>query len=420
MHTSLCISNCCKARKLGAMTMKAVIVSYGLFKDFGGPTKTVASFQAALGAEILSFMSKAELAERGLGIPGTHALLASRIPVLHQLRWPGNRASKEARHLLRDADLVSSHLHYRGHVLWVNRECRRTNTPYWVVPHGVLDPFVMESRPIIKRLFNQIGGYRYLREAAGAVFATHREREKALSQFEIGGRHFVIPWPVDPVVYVDQVKTRSEIRAALGIPEDARVLVYFGRVHSMKRPLETIAAFGRVARDRPESHLLMVGGFDGVSRDECLRQASNYGIAERFHPTGAVYGPDRFAYLAASDAYISLSRRENFNHTAAESMSSGLPIILSPGNDLSEELRSSGVGWFLPDDSLKAAAAAIDAFLNSGQDELLEMGRSGSQWVAENLSFASFRKKLLEASAHFLGVGEPQTVSTHVHEQLNR
>ena len=64
---------------------------------------------------------------------------------------------------------------------------------------------------------------------------------------------------------------------------------------------------------------------------------------------GPVYGDSKYHYLFASDAYVSLSQRENFNHTAAESLSAGLPVILSPGNDLAGEIRDEGCSWSLND-----------------------------------------------------------------------
>jgi glycosyltransferase involved in cell wall biosynthesis len=107
------------------------------------------------------------------------------------------------------------------------------------------------------------------------------------------------------------------------------------------------------------------------------------GITDRVHLIGPVYGCDKHRYLDAADAYISISHRENFNFTAAECLASGLPVILSPGNDLAYDLADVECGWMLRDGD--PPEAAIAAAARSDAELLRAMGRNGRVWCERHL-----------------------------------
>ena len=109
---------------------------------------------------------------------------------------------------------------------------------------------------------------------------------------------------------------------------------------------------------------------------------------------GPIYGDEKNDYLLASDAYISLSSKENFGYTTAEALSAGLPVILSPGNDLADELNALECGWMLRDNLPESAASAISEFSSMSMDRLEEMGQRGRCWALANLDFDKFAEKV--------------------------
>jgi glycosyltransferase involved in cell wall biosynthesis len=342
-------------------------------------------------AELFSFCDASELRENPLAIPGAHPVVPVSLPILKQLQYSTRRATTAAENSFAESGIVSCHSFYRYHAIWVNKMSRKYSVPYWFVPHGILDPWVMQYGKVSKKLFFKAGGQRFIDEAATVIFSTTSERDKALSQFDLPGSE-IIPWPVELVDTSDRDKRRSRIREALGIPDEAKVLIYFGRLHSMKKPLETIRA---VASGGDENlHLLIVGNEQDVSLKDCDVLACESGVRDRVHLVGPVYGNEKYDYLLAADGYISLSHRENFNHTAAESLSAGLPLILSPGNDLQGDLASEECSWGLCDDEPKTASDAVAAFNNRSIEELREMGVRGRDWVGRNLQFSKFAERI--------------------------
>ena len=58
---------------------------------------------------------------------------------------------QKAERILRQADLAIIHLLYRYHFQWAGAIAPKVNIPYWVIPHGGLDPYVFTLFHLCKR-----------------------------------------------------------------------------------------------------------------------------------------------------------------------------------------------------------------------------------------------------------------------------
>lgn len=370
---------------------KSLIIALDLFPSSGGPSKTIGAFRKALDADVLSFSDPRQMAKEPFAIESTVGVPACSMPIARQLRIPRSSAVRALSEQISRSRLVSCHSFYRYHNFFVHRTCKKARIPYWFVPHGVLDPWVMTYGSVQKKLFWQTIGKRFLADASTVIFATEAERDKAAAQFDLPAAD-VIPWPVELVDITNREEARRRIRQKLGIGEDDRVLLYFGRLHHMKRPLETIEVVAKTGIEN--LHLVIVGNEHTVSFDDCRRAARSGNIQKRVHLVGPVYGESKYDYLHASDAYISLSHRENFNHTAAESLAAGLPVILSPGNDLQSMLAAAKCSWGLLNNSLDDAAEMLQRFAAKHTSEVHAMGARGRQWVQSNLAYDQFLERI--------------------------
>ena len=214
--------------------MRTTIVSLGLFNHTGGPTKTIRDFKRALEAELYSFCPKSTLKKHDLAVKETHPVTSSSLPLLSKFCYT-IKGSKEAETAVHRSDIVSCHSFYRYHALWTHKICRASRIPYSFVPHGILDPWVMQKNRWIKKLYLDLGGQRFIENASTIIFSTRKEKEKAATQFVLPESE-VIPWAVKLVDTTNRESVRSQIRNQLGIPEEAHVLLYFGRLHPIKRP----------------------------------------------------------------------------------------------------------------------------------------------------------------------------------------
>jgi glycosyltransferase involved in cell wall biosynthesis len=357
----------------------------------GGTTTSIDNFRRVLGSDVMSFTSLARSNGLRNGEKTTHIPVWSAWPA-SAYAVPRMKQLRTVDHLLRESNLIISHMLYRYHIQWASSIARRMRIPYWVVPHGSLDPYVFTYRAWQKKVWMSIFGRRILREASRVIFATEREKHKAAAWLDCNNA-CVMHWPINAVDTSNREQVRNCIRAEFNIAMNDRVLLYLGRIHPSKRLLETLEAFGHCRQNN--LHLLIVGpDSEALSRYECADFCMRTGIAN-VHFVGPVYGDERYKYFMAADGFISLSNKENFGYSVGEALVCGLPVILSPGIDLAPELLDLECGWVLASAEVVEATSAIEQFAKKASAEILDMGERGYRWARKELSFDSFSARVL-------------------------
>lgn len=367
---------------------------------YGGIHRSVCNFAKALDGKILSFDDGA--ADRS-GLreerPVVRVVCRPR-PFNAACHWVTPGMAAEAARAVAGADLLVVHSLFRGHAPWAARWCREHRRPWLSVLEGCLDPWGLRKDAVAKRLWLATRGRPFFAGAARVVAATAREQAKAAAWVPVD-RMTVVHWPVDVPLAAGRDAARTAFRAAQGIPEGARVLLFAGRLHPMKRPAHTLQAFLRAGV--PGCHLVMAGMEEGVSivSLDALVPPDARG---RVHVVGPLAGAELAAAFHAADGFISLSHRENFGYSFAEAIAHGLPVIVTPGHDLAHDIAAGEragfpCGWLLPDDGLETAIAAIRDFAAAPASRLVAQGAAGRVWAADHLAFDRFRDALRGVAA---------------------
>lgn len=360
---------------------------------YGGIYRSVCNFARALDSRVLSF-DDGRVERAGFHDERPTVRIASRPRLFNHgchVVTPAMRAEAE-RHVA-GADLLVVHSLFRGHAPWAAGWARRHRRPCWVAPDGCLDPWALQRHWLAKRLWLARHGETFFNTAT-TIFATSREQQKARPLIG-AGRSVVIHWPVPLPSLAGREAARQAFRAALGIPESARVLLFVGRLHPMKRPLDAVDAFAKAAP--ANAHLVLVGMEEGVTIAEVEARAPA-ALRSRVHVSGPLSGERLAAAFHGSDGFISLSHRENFGYSFAEALASGLPAIVSAGHDLAHDIVGPGgdfpCGWLLDGDVPSQAVAAIREWAAFPAARLATAGAAGRAWVGDELAFDRFRERL--------------------------
>ena len=125
---------------------------------------------------------------------------------------------------------------------------------------------------------------------------------------------------------------RASSRAALGLPTDAFLVGWVGRISYEKGPEVFVNA---LALTGDEIHGVFVG--DGPLKETMQQLASARGIAHRLHFTGMRAQASR--YLAAFDALALTSRTEGTPMVLLEAMWAELPIVATAVGGVPDVLR---------------------------------------------------------------------------------
>lgn len=121
---------------------------------------------------------------------------------------------------------------------------------------------------------------------------------------------------------------RRQARRAINLPEDAKIMLFVGRIQALKGLDVAIAAFAKVRRD---AVLVVVGGPSGPSGEaehaRVAQLADDLGVADRIVWREPQPHELLSTYYRASDVVMVPSRSESFGLVALEAAACGAPVV---------------------------------------------------------------------------------------------
>jgi D-inositol-3-phosphate glycosyltransferase len=190
----------------------------------------------------------------------------------------------------------------------------------------------------------------------------------------------------------------SSARTRLGIPPDAVVLLFVGRIQPLKAPDVLLRAAARMLEQEPalRSRLVVavIGGpsGSGLNEPEALQHLARelrIDDVTRFEPPSA--GKDRLRdwYRAATVVAVP-SHNESFGLVALEAQACGTPVVATDVGGLRTTVRDGVSGLLVPGHGADQWAAALSKAV-----ELREVLRPGALAHAAQFSWASTADELL-------------------------
>ncbi len=185
---------------------------------------------------------------------------------------------------------------------------------------------------------------------------------------------------------------RSVVRQELSIAEDEIVILHLGSGFARKGVKELVATFAALCASHPHERLrLLIGGKGNAQRYQQLAQT--LGVSEKVTFAGGISSPEKF--YAAADVFALLTKFDPFANATLEAMASGLPVVTTTTNGVSEILTPGVNGLVVPDPHHAAAvAAAMSRLLDAEQREV--MGRHARELMAQSFTWEQTARKTVE------------------------
>ncbi len=171
---------------------------------------------------------------------------------------------------------------------------------------------------------------------------------------------------VHPGVDLEVFRPRTGVRAALGVPDDAVVLMFAGRIQPLKAPDILVRAVAVLLEQQPalRSRLVVpiVGGPSGTGLDRpaaLATLAADLGVADvvRFVPP---VGQRELAHWMAAATLVAVpSYNESFGLVAAEAQACGVPVVAAAVGGLTTVVRDGHSGLLLDTHDPRDWAAAL-------------------------------------------------------------
>jgi glycosyltransferase involved in cell wall biosynthesis len=208
----------------------------------------------------------------------------------------------------------------------VARECRKRKIPYLIEPVGMFVPIVRNI--FLKRVYHAQWGKEMLGGAAGLIATAEQEVEELAAG---GIPRAKIALRRNGVMAPRQLPERGGFRSEHGIPAEALLILFLGRLSAKKSPDLLLECFAQVPEtiDGKQVWLAFAGP------DESGMQARLQGLARakqvdsRVVFSGPVFGDVKWTAYRDADVFVLPSQNENFGNTAAEAAACGTPVVIT-------------------------------------------------------------------------------------------
>jgi N-acetyl-alpha-D-glucosaminyl L-malate synthase BshA len=224
-------------------------------------------------------------------------------------------------------------------------------------------------------------------------------RERTREAFHIDGEIEVIRNFVNCDLYVRRPDLVAEMRPRFA-ERGEHLLVHLSNFRPVKRVLDVIEVFARVAQTIP-ARLMLIG--DGPDRSSAEQLALRYGVQDRIHFLGKQDNVHDLLPLA--DLMLMPSEMESFGLAALEAMACGVPAIATRVGGVPELIEDKQNGFlFEVGDVDGMATSAIDVLRNPSRLEVMSQAArrtAQEQFCATRIipHYEEYYRRVLERNA---------------------
>jgi len=293
-----------------------------------------------------------------------------------------------------DAVVVNGLWQFQSFGVW--KALRPTRQPYFVFPHGMLDPWFKRTYPLKhakKWLYWPWAEYRALRDARAVLFTCEQERRLARESFWLYRCHEqVVPLGIAPPDG-DRDAQREQFLNHFPQCRGQRIVLFLGRLHEKKGCELLVRAFAATASTDPNLRLVMAGP-EQQDAAPWRELAAQLGVAEQIVWTGMLAGELKWGALHAAEVFALPSHQENFGLAVVEALACGLPVLISREVNIWREVVESGAG-FAEEDSVDGTTALLRQWLALTPDEREQMGVVARRAFVEQFEIHRATERLL-------------------------
>ena len=246
-------------------------------------------------------------------------------------------------------DLVHSHYWLSGQVGWLAAD--RWGVPLVHTMHTMarVKNLHLADGDLPEPMGREIGEAQVVEAADRLVANTEREARELVDLYDADPDRVVVVEPgVDLAVF--HPGSQPEARATVGVPSDAVLLLFVGRIQPLKAPDVLVKAAAELVRRRPDLRsrvvVAILGGASGTGVRNPMgltELAEQRGIGDLVRFVPPVDRPTLAQWYRAADVLAVPSHNESFGLVAVEAQACGTPVVAANVGGLPTAVGSAGI-----------------------------------------------------------------------------
>ena len=231
-------------------------------------------------------------------------------------------------------DIVIFHSLYEMIYLSFARIVKSIGIPYCIQMHGALSMENYKKGHIKKLIANILWFNSFIKKASKIIYLNQSEFDKCVVN-KLNPSYVIIPNGTNTSIDIDVNRIVNEFIK----------IIYIGRIDIINKGLDVLVQALKIISECTDEKFKIIFYGSGTSKDvdtfkNCISSISD--IAEY---KGELYGKEKKECLLSSDMYILTSRSEGMPMGVLEALSHGLPCILTPGTNMTDEIKMFNAGF---------------------------------------------------------------------------
>ena len=303
------------------------------------------------------------------------------------------RAARSLRSLIRDEQVRITHCFFETSDLWGGLVAKWAGCPILISSRrdmGIMTHWKHRfAYKVLGRMFDQV------------QTVSDQVRQFAITRDRLRPERVVTVHNGIDLDAAEEVLTREEIRARLGIRTESAIVITLANLRRVKGIEVLLRAAALVCRSRPETVFLIVGdALDPGYLEELQKLATSLGISDSVRFWGPETRPARL--LGACDVFALLSHSEGFSNAIVEAMASRLPCVVTDVGGNPEAVFDGRNGFVVGRGDYQAAADRIITLI-ADEEGRQRMGDAAFRIVEEHFTTTAMINRLTACYEGLLG-----------------
>lgn len=262
---------------------------------------------------------------------------------------------------------------------------RKAGIPYIIVPRGALTYKAQNNQSKWKKKIANLFLFKnYVKKALAVQFLTKNEKNDTGNSWNDSS--FILPNGFN----IPKVKKEHFSNGCINA-------TFIGRLDVFHKGIDIlIQACAELAHElRDANFKLSIYGPENADYAVIKSMIDNYSVAEIITLKGEVSGHRKEEVLLNSDIFFLTSRFEGHPMGLVEALAYGIPALVTPGTNMSEEIANADAGWVCHNVSKDAIKLQLKNMLNE-QFKLSMKGRNAAEMAKDydwNSLAIKFHKK---------------------------
>jgi glycosyltransferase involved in cell wall biosynthesis len=303
------------------------------------------------------------------------------------------------KHLLRTMDfidVVHTQLPFAYPTYVAASIANKLSIPYFYSQRGVLKQKHLKHRSFKKKLYLYAIENKILKRSKALVALNQQEME-SYKLLGLNNPCHIIPNGIDVNDYWQH--HRGIIQKKMNIPDNAKLILFLGRLHWIKKLDCLLDAFIEISKKEKQIFLVIAGPDESGISDALMKKARECGIANRVFFPGMILGDEKKDLLSRADIFCMPSEEEGFSMAILEALASQTPVVISPGCHF-DEVEKNQAGIVSHNDPIRLSSAIGGLLSNAGN--LPQMGKNGFRLVKQKYTWDLIADKHIEMYQKYL------------------